>query len=300
MERSKGPAEKSRRIMENFNITPNDVHTQIEKYQKNIPIYKEWQKSKNENEQCNGYVFGYMCEERLRVLTKASPEQTIDTLRNIYTDTNNLHQQGLDELDISIKLIRKYRSILEYIDLFSNTRSYFLARIAETSIVARWKEEKRLRPTFRDCKIALTLEDYNALDMNPPQELINYPGKTKAETMTDEELKLHINWLRQRYEMAVKEKRKLISANGKAKYEEESKEFRIYAIYEYLISEYQETVKYLRSIGRFPKKQIMDSVSELESFQTNFQNKKRSFPSHSKNIQFFQNNRFFLQHFQVF
>lgn len=253
MERLNAPVEKTKPVIGVFNITPDDVITQIGIYQRDIPIYKEWQKDKNENKQCNGYVFGNMCEERLRVLTKTSPEQTVDALKNIYTDINNLHQQGLDELDISIRLIRKYRSILEYIDIFQNTKSYFLDRIAETSIVARWREEKRLRPIFRNCKIALTLEDYNALDMNPPQELLNNPGKTKAETMSDEELKLHLNELKRRYDMAIKVKREFISTNGKAKYKEESKEFRPYAIWEYLIGEYLETIKYLKSIRRLSK-----------------------------------------------
>jgi hypothetical protein len=249
MEKIRGLTERAKSPLEGFNITVDHITDQIKSYQKNLPTYREWQQSNNDITRANGYVFGIMCEERLPILTASSPKQTVELLQQMYTDARSLEEQELDELAIATKLIRKYPKVVEYIDVLLRAKNYWLCQLAETSIVARWKEEKRIRKLP---EIAWNLGDYYALELKPPRKLIDNPGKTRVQITSVKVLRKYVDKLRCRYDLAQKEKRRIISQYGKEEYLEKSKGCGIYAIYEYRTSDYRMTVEYLRSTGTLP------------------------------------------------
>ena len=116
--------ERTKPVPKGLNITPGDIAAQIKHYQNRPDLIKR----------PNGYppsTFGGMCEERLRALTSSPPEVTIKKLEEIYAFTEGLRSQGLDILDITTQTIRKYRSVVDYVDLFNATGNKFLDEVAD-------------------------------------------------------------------------------------------------------------------------------------------------------------------------
>jgi hypothetical protein len=253
MER-KASVERTKPIFKGLNITPNDIFDLIKSYGEGISSWKKFLDSPDFTARSNTNTFISMERERLHLLTSSSPEGIINTLNKIYVDANKFQEEGLDILNITTKIIRKYRSVYDYADLFLATKNSLLDRIADNEFIARDKERKRLGSRALTCDISLTLEDYNALDRDAPQKLKENPGKTMLETMADEEITLYINRLKETYNWAKQAKNNRIYEYGQIKYDEDIKKEGIFwHTIQIWIDSYLETMKYIKSKGKLPK-----------------------------------------------
>ena|SRR3990167_5112487 len=253
MER-KGPMERAKSEPKGLNITPNDIFGLIKKYGEEVVAWSKFLNSPVDNAASNANTFISMEMKRLNLLTRFSPEWTINILNKIYADATNYEQEGLEILDITTKIIRKYRSVYGYADLFLATKNHLLDRVAGIEFIARDKERKRLEKTRINCAVALTLEDYNALDQDAPQKLKDNPGKTMLETMTEGEIALYVDNLKTNYNWAKQEKSKMIDKHSQKEYDEDIKKEGIFwHTIQVWIDDYLETMKYIKSKDKLPK-----------------------------------------------